>query len=635
MDKTLSIPGWDPKTVVDWLLGGTFDYAVILDRAGHILAGNEKFAKINDLTQDSIKGKSFFSFFPEDIAAKRKAVMEKAFLDQQAFQYEDSFQPGRVFDTRVRPLPVLKGHATHIAVFFSDITEKKQIETARLQLATAIEQAAEGIIIFDDQFCIRYVNQAFEAMTGYSQNEARGKTIHMLYTGEVQTARLREVLKTLAQGEIWSGRTPNTKKNGVVWQVEKTISPIRGRRGVIMGYVSVWRDVSELAALEKQLRQAQKMEAIGTLAGGIAHDFNNILGPIILHAELVREKVLADKALHYSMDQILEAADRASALIDQILNLSRRHERDEPVAFELSSIIKECLKLLRPSIPSTIHIRFAPPDTEIIIVADPSQIHQVIMNLCTNAVHAMGQNGGRLTIHLKTVEVDPLKPSRLPAVRPGTYVQLTISDTGHGMTPSVIEKIFDPFFTTKKGQGTGLGLAVVHGIVARLSGVIQVHSTQGKGSRFIILLPKADRRAQSTGKKAQNQFIPIGNERILLIDDDPLMREGIEKALLQLGYAVTPVDNGGDALKRFKKTPHLFDLIISDVSMPDMTGVELAKRVLQSHPEFPILLTSGFTEIISPADALKLGVRGFISKPFHRETVGMAVRNALDKAREK
>jgi PAS domain S-box-containing protein len=636
MHQEIAIPGWDPKTVMDWLLGGTFDYAVILDRSGRILAVNEKFAEQNAMRPDDLKGRSFFSLFPEDIAERRMAVMEKALSGRQAFQYEDSFQEGKVFDVRVRPLPGSRDEVTHIAVFFSDITEKKEIEAERLRLATAIQQAAEGIIIFDDQFHIQYVNQAFEVMTGYSQNEAGGKTIHTLYSGEDQLARLNDVLSTLAQGEIWSGRTLNTKKDGTIWQVDKTVSPIRGHRGVILGYVSVWRDVSQLDILEKQLRQAQKMEAIGTLAGGIAHDFNNILGPIILHAELVREKVLQDKTICFSMDQILEAADRARTLIDQILNLSRRHERDEPIAFELSSIVKECLKLLRPSISTAIHIEFATSTSQNLIVADPSQIHQVIMNLCTNAVHAMREKGGTLSIRLKSVRIRPQQKAGFGIPRSGAYVQMTISDTGHGMMPSIQERIFDPFFSTKNAQGTGLGLAVVHGIVTRLSGAIQVHSTPGKGSRFDVFFPQAKIPVQKAKKRPPSlKKVLMGNERILLVDDDPLMREGLERTLVHLGYDVTSVENGLEALKRFDMAPDRFDLMITDVSMPDMTGVELARQVLFSHPELPIILTSGFTEIITPAEAQFHGFHDFLRKPFHGDTVAEAIRSALDKRKEK
>jgi len=379
--------------------------------------------------------------------------------------------------------------------------------------------------------------------------------------------------------------------------------------------------------LEEQLRQAQKMESIGTLAGGIAHDFNNILFPVMGYTEMMMADLPDDSSMHGPMQEVLKGCIRAKDLVEQILTFSRQADKEyKPLKVNL--IVKEILKLSRSTLPTTIEIQQKVSQKTGLVLADPTQIHQIVMNLVTNAFHAMEEDGGILTVELHEEEC---LPDSLPTLElsPGWYICLTVKDTGTGMTPETMTTIFDPYFTTKeKGKGTGLGLAVVHGIVKNYKGDIMVESEPGKGTTFKVYLPRIVPQADTKGKPKQ-QINLAGSGHILLVDDEKPIAMMIEQMLIRLGYEVTSRTSSPDALERFANSPEHFDLIITDMTMPNMTGDELAGEIKKIRPEIPIIMCTGFSEKVSGHKADHLPVDEILMKPVLREDLAKAVIKVL------
>ncbi len=384
--------------------------------------------------------------------------------------------------------------------------------------------------------------------------------------------------------------------------------------------------------LESQLRQSQKMEAIGTLAGGIAHDFNNILFPVFGYTEMLLEDTPEEGPLRHGLTQIMAGAERARNLVQQILTVSRRQEQvTRPLQPHL--IIKEVLNLTRSSLPATIKINQDIDSQSGMIMADPTQIHQIAMNLITNAFQAMADTGGELYITLKPVELkhSELKPVEFnPAgMTPGSYICLTIKDTGPGIDKDIQERIFDPYFTTKeKGRGTGLGLSIVNGIVQSHRGQIQVFSQPGKGTEFKVFLPSIKKAIADPAKP--HATLQRGNERILLVDDQEMIIVVEEQMLTHLGYQVTTCKTPADALKVFSTNPYDFDLVMTDLTMPGMTGDKMASKMLDIRGDLPIILNTGFSESMTREKAKKLGIKALLIKPVPIDLLARTIRNVLD-----
>jgi PAS domain S-box-containing protein len=384
--------------------------------------------------------------------------------------------------------------------------------------------------------------------------------------------------------------------------------------------------------LEKKLRQAQKTEAIGTLAGGIAHDFNNILGAILGYTELARESSTQFPTIANKLDQVIKAGHRAKELVKQILAFSRQADT-ERIALQPASIIKEAIKMLRPSLPATIEINLLIDPKTGAVFADPTQIHQVMMNLCTNAFHAMEETGGKLDIALKEVKLNTADLVKEPDVKAGNFVQLSICDSGPGIDPEIRDKIFDPYFTTKgAGKGTGMGLSVVHGIVKSYGGFVSIKSMPGKGTTANVFLPVVD--FDVIIEKDAADPMPLGSERILFIDDEEMLTDLNKTMLEQLGYKVTICTNSRQALKMFQDRPDHFDLIITDQTMPGMTGAELAARILQIRPDLPIILCTGYSSIISKEKAMSIGIRSCVEKPLGKKDMAKAIRQVFNLGRK-
>jgi CheY-like chemotaxis protein len=376
------------------------------------------------------------------------------------------------------------------------------------------------------------------------------------------------------------------------------------------------------------------MEAIGTLAGGIAHDFNNILAAIMGFAELASLDLQGDSKAKYNVQQSIMAAHRAKNLVQQILAFSRQRKQERK-PLNIQPIVKEALKFLRASLPATIEIRQNTPEDLGTIEADPTEVYQVLMNLCTNATHAMDENGGVLEVSLSQVDIPAEAPAVSRGIEPGTYVRLRVSDTGHGLPPEILKKIFDPYFTTKEvGKGTGLGLAVVHGIVKSYGGEISVSSGLGKGSTFDIYFP----RVQDLGRPLEAEKaepLPFGgHERVLFVDDEKAIAEIGESMLKHLGYEAEVRTSSIEALELFRVQADRFDLVITDMAMPNMTGDKLAQELLRIRPGIPIILCTGFSEYLTEEKAKALGIQEFVMKPLVMKDLAVVIRRALDRKKK-
>ncbi|MFZ0131547.1 MAG: ATP-binding protein [Desulfobacterales bacterium] len=495
---------------------------------------------------------------------------------------------------------------------------------------TAVDQAAELVFITTRDGRIQYVNPALERITGYSSAELLGCNPQILVSSPQKPDLYQELCRTIPAGRTWRGRFTNRRKCGTPYTAEAVIVPLRDTAGSICNYVGVLRDVTEENHLQRQLIQSQKMEAIGTLAGGIAHDFNNILSAILGYAELAAYEMPADSPGRQDVAEVINAGNRAKDLVRQILTFSRKTEQEfKPI--NIAPLLKEALKFLRASLPSTIDIRTRITAENPRVLCSPTMIQQILMNLCTNAAQAMKDCGGILTVSLADTEVKAGDIISRPELRPGPYVRLTVSDTGPGMEPQVLARIFDPYFTTKeKGEGTGLGLSVVHGIIRTLKGSITVDSRPGDGAAFHVCLPCVT--GDDEPALVHRQAPPTGTERILLADDEDVLTAMGKQMLEHLGYRVTVRTDSLEALKTFRSHPQDFDLVISDKTMPRMTGFELAERIKEICPDIPVILCTGYSDELEIERAAALGVSRLVVKPLGMSELAEAVRSALDAA---
>jgi PAS domain S-box-containing protein len=530
------------------------------------------------------------------------------------------------------------GERTGTVSLVRDLTERVQAERERVQLgkvieeaiedrlrlAVVMEQTAEGVMITDTQRTIEYVNPALERLSGYRRGELIGRKGDML----LPYAEAGEAMETVRRGASWRGQVIRRHKRGNPLELDITMSPVRNVQGEIINYVAIERDVTHEMQLQCQMRQMQKMEALGTLAGGIAHDLNNILMPITINTELALDIASEESPARLYLQQALEAAHRGTDLVRQITTFSRRKEQTEALS-EIVPVVKEALTLLRSTLPATIEIRRNIEARDAVVKVDPIHIHQVLMNLSSNAADAMSPEGGLLEVSLGAVELDADAADTYLDLKPGPYVRLTVADTGHGMDEAVKERIFDPFFTTKgPHKGTGMGLAVVHGIVKGVEGGITVYSEKGKGTRFDVYFPQV--QGPPKRRSAASASPPTGTERILFVDDEEAIVRSVRPLLERLGYRVTTAVNSPEALEVFRSQPEAFDLVITDQTMPRMTGIDLAEEIMRIRPGMPVILCTGFSETISKKDIKTRGIRAFIMKPLTTKGMAEIIRHALD-----
>jgi PAS domain S-box-containing protein len=521
---------------------------------------------------------------------------------------------------------------------FRDITDRKRAEQKLRETEKKYRELAESLpqVIFEIDAAGRllYLNQKGHELFGYTREDLdREFSVLDRFVAGDRERVARNIALSLQGQPIGKNEYTAVRKDGTTMPVQvhakRVLQEDRavGIRGILLDLTPIRQAQAERERLEAQLQQAQKMEAIGALAGGIAHDFNNILSAIIGYTELA---MLNEGAEHCGAElkQALQAAKRARDLIKQILAFSRQTEEDR-MAIRVGLVVKECIKFLRATIPSTIEIKTRIDDKAGTVFANSVELHQIIMNLCTNALHAIGDQSGTLEIAVEATRVDEAQRKDAVGLEVGPYVRVSVRDTGGGIPPEIIGRIFDPYFTTKaKGVGTGLGLAVVHGIVRKSGGAIQVESEPGQGATFHILLPRVDppavRPAEDVGA-----FVG-GTERVLFVDDEMMLAGIGQEMLRRLGYDVTARTSPVEALELFKAKPGHFDLVITDQTMPGMTGDALARELMRIRPGLPVIICTGYSQIIDEQKAGAMGIRGFVMKPILIQSLGAAIRKALE-----
>ncbi len=537
-----------------------------------------------------------------------------------AFDEEETRLLRELADDLAFGLGALRTRIAHrealLALRASETKYRKLVETAHDAIILA---DAESGVILD-------ANRAAEKLLARPVQEIIGRHQSDLHPPG-DAARYRKLFQQhVASGQVLSEDiyVVNSRGEQIPVQVSANTFSLGGRR-VIQG---IFRNVSEIRVAEERVRQLQKMEAIATLAGGIAHDFNNILSPIIGYAEMALLQASADSSLHADIERILDGALRARELVRQILNIGRSHARERRPTL-LQPVVKEAVRFLRSTIPSTIELQAGIDSSCRPVCCDATQVHQLVMNLCTNAYQAMQETGGLLEVRLEPVRVraDGSLHGDPP---PGDYVRLTVRDSGPGMEKAVLARIFDPYFTTRvKGEGTGLGLAVVHGIVKQYDGHIRVESDPGQGATFAVYLPVAGDCGEATGDEGDPD-VPRGHgEHVLLVDDDSLVADSTARILESLDYRVTVASDAGRAWELFREDPHRFDLVLTDQTMPHMAGTELAKKILALRPDTPVLLCTGYSPQASAQVAQRIGIRGFLMKPLDRAGLAQALAGVL------
>ena len=517
-----------------------------------------------------------------------------------------------------------------------EVAERKRVETALRQekekFMVLIEESPFGISYISQDGGYQYINPKFGELFGYTLEDIPTGRIWFEKAFPNRTYRQNVIstwLNDLKEFRIGESRH-RTFLVTCIDGTEKTIyfKPVTLKNG---DQFVIHEDVTRQIQLEDQLRQSQKMEAIGTLASGIAHDFNNILSPLLGYAEMLKEDLSVDSPFQGSVNEIHRASLRARDLVQQILTFSRQTEDDlKPI--KIQSVVKEAIKLLRSSLPKTIDIKQNIDSSCGAIIADPTQIHQIVMNLATNAYHAMEDPGGILTVALKQVQLKPDKLKFLECI-PGTYACLSVKDTGVGIENDKLDKIFDPYFTTKgKERGTGLGLSVVHGIVNSCGGDIQIVSESGKGTEVYVYLPMIESQVEEKVDESMGTGTILGGtEEILLVDDEEAIVRMEQQMLEQLGYNVTTRTGSVDALEAFRTNPNRYDLIITDMSMPNMTGIKLAKEIKNIKPVVPIIICTGFSDQINEEKCESLGIQGYVMKPIVRKEFAETIREVIDK----
>jgi len=573
-------------------------------------------------------------------------------LERSSREVEEALREEKEFDTEfriVRPDGEIRHLKAHAAVTRDnigepvkmtginyDITERKQAEEALWESTERFQKVfnsqLDAILVLNAEFPARIIdcNISSTKVFGYKPEELIGETTEKLHVDDSHLKRFQNELYAAIEkeGHLNDFEFFMKRKDGTRFPSEHSVFELKNDAGERMGWVSITRDLTERKRLDERLREAQKMESIGNLAGGIAHDFNNILFPISGLSELLMEDLPPNSFEHESAQRILQAAERGSKLVHQILAFSRKTE-DEMLPIRIQPILKEILKLSRSTIPANIEIE---QDIQMdcgLVMGDSTQIYQIGMNLITNAYHAVQDAGGRISVQLKEIQLDP-ENMPISTLKPGRYAMMAFEDTGKGIDPTHLEKIFEPYFTTKeRDKGTGLGLAVAHGIALKHGGNIGVSSELGKGSVFHVYLPLIEKLGKTELDKGMEELAK-GHERILLVDDEEVIVHLEQQILKRLGYNVTAFTRSKDALKVFKEKPDNFDLVITDMAMPDMTGVELAHELFKIRQDIPMIICTGFSDRINEQEARNFGIMGVLKKPMSRTQIARMVRNVID-----
>jgi len=613
------------------------DVGVLVHRNGEILLANPyMLRRLGIVSLDTLAGRDILQWIhPDDRMDARKCmldVMENgAEFHRTPVRYLDA--AGKTLDFETSCTGIQYAGTQAILTVSLDVTEQKQTKELLRKLSSATEQAGESIVITDRFGVIEYVNPAFTRITGYSEEDAIGMQAKRLsYDEQGGAANYQSMRTCILAGDVWRGEVNSRKKDGSLYPALLTVSPIVDASGRTSHFVGLEFDLSELKSLEKQFIQAQKMEAIGTLVGGIAHDFNNLLAGIMGNIHLLKEDAKALPGAVRRLEMMEQSSQRAADMIGQLLVFSRRGFATKKTIF-LSSFIKETMKLLHVSVPESIVFKQQICSEDLAVHADSAQLHQILMNLVNNARDALeGVNEPCITVMLESFQTDDAFLETHAYFNAGRYAHLSVSDNGCGMSESRKQHIFEPFFTTKEiGKGTGLGLPMVVGAIKTHHGFIEVDSIPGDGSTFHVYLPllkqsfpvaetSAPTLAQTRGK----------GELILFADDEEMLCEVHAEILISMGYRVVVANDGSQALDVFKKNKADISLVILDVVMPRMTGVDVAERVREMQSNVPIIFVTGYDKINVLNDSIHISNSEMLVKPVYFHELALHMRNMLD-----
>jgi len=607
---------------------------------GIVTSWNHGAERIFGYSPEEMVGQSLARLIPPDRLHEEEKILSQIRQGERVKRFDTVRQckNGQSIEVSVTVSPIkdAAGRVVGASKVARDITERKRAEMELRHreeyFRLLIEYASDLITLVDGDGVVHFQSPSIERILNLKAEKVAGRNLSELIHPEDWPRFSALIRRALTHPDSPVSIECRLRHHDGAWHLFASVgrSIPHGTDGKRVVFNS--RDITVGRNLEEQLLQAQKMEAIGTLAGGIAHDFNNMLAGILGSAELVREDLGPNHPSQEYVQSVMTAAHRARELVQQILSFSRRRESEKRV-LALQPVVGECIKLLRSTIPAMVKITHyiephCPP-----VLADPTQIHQVIMNICTNAWHALPETGGHIDFTLRSAEVDAVMAARHGQLRPGLYARLVVTDNGHGMDAATRERIFEPFFTTKPAtKGSGLGLSVVHGIIKSHSGAILVESEPGRGTTFQIYLPAA-RPAARKESSPPAPAIPHGHgERILFVDDEPIVGRSTEELLKRLGYAVTRCGQSEEALARFRLTPQDFDLIITDWAMPGMSGTELVSAMKEVRPDIPMLLMSGFVGALVEETAKMMGIGEVLVKPVNPELLAQAVDLVLSRA---
>lgn len=606
------------------LAHGAFE-GIMITRDGIILDFNEVFGNMSGYPLNELVGRHIREILtPESDQITMEHIHSGS---DEPYESEFRHRDGHVVPIKVKAkiIPYEGGTARIASV--RDIQASKKAEEIQNRLVTAIEQAAESVLITNANGIIQYVNPAMENISGFNMEEMIGKSPRMFKSGEHDENFYKQLWSTIKAGNIWSGKFTNRRKDGRLYYEDATISPVKDASGKIVNFVAVKRDITETLELSKQLLQAQKMEAVGTLAGGVAHDFNNILQVALGYSELILDDEELPQRYKADLNKIYDAARRGAELVQRLLTFSKKTEAERR-PLSLNRRINEVLKMLERTVPKMIGIEVSLAADLPAIHADPTQMDQILMNLAVNARDAM-PDGGKLVFETANIFLDEEYSATHLNTAPGHYVLLTVTDNGSGMDQETIEHIFEPFYTTKAtGKGTGLGLAMVYGIVAQHGGQIRCYSVPGEGTSFKIYFPALVSEEQAL-KPGIRSMPPGGSETILLVDDEQAIRDLCFRMLTKSGYNVISAHNGRQALDIYEAESSSISLVIMDLIMPEMGGKQCLENLLSINPAAKVIIASGFSEKGLPNE-IAARAKAFVNKPYDARRVLEVVRTVLD-----